>query len=228
MELKEKKVKTVKKLDYKDDVYDINVADVHHYILENGMVTHNTMDLFPQDKMKGGEGLFYSASTIAFLSKAKLTQGEQDDLDLNQSGILATAKLTKNRLARPKKIKFEISFVEGCNPYSGLDYWCTAENFEQIGIGKGKMDGDTFVPGGNRWYVRHLGTHIKKSDLLTAKVFTQEVLEAMRPILKEYFKYKSFTEINEIQKRLEEAKGDYEEAGLEEFDSASLFDDDED
>lgn len=47
-------VKSIEYIEDKEDVYDINVQDVHHYILENGMVTHNTMDLYPQDKMKGG------------------------------------------------------------------------------------------------------------------------------------------------------------------------------
>lgn len=202
--------------------------------------TYKTMDLFPQDKMKGGEGLFYSASSIAFLSKAKLKEGELDELDLGQSGIVVTAKMVKNRLAKPKKVKFEISFVSGCNPYVGLDFWLTPENMELTGICQGKMVtekvGKTttqkFVPGGNRWYVNHLGKSIPTSELYTDKVFTKEVLDALRPIIKEYFRYKSITEINEIQKRLEEAKGELDEDDME-LDSANLssshlFESDED
>lgn len=195
--------------------------------------TYQTMDLYPQDKMKGGEGLFYSSSTIAFLSKAKLKEGEMDDLDIGQSGLLVTAKMIKNRMAKPKKVKFEISFVSGCNPFVGLDYWCTEENFEQVGVAKGKMVGDTFVGGGNRWYVRHLGKHVPKDQLYTAMVFNKEVLDALRPILKDYFRYRSVTELNDLQSKIEQAKADNldedETLYANDLDSSSLFDiDDED
>lgn len=170
--------------------------------------TYQTMDMYPQDKMKGGEGLFYSASSIAFLTKAKLKTGELDDLDLGQSGLVVTAKMMKNRMAKPKKVKFEISFKSGCNPYIGLDNWCTGDNFEAVGIAKGKMVGERFQPGGNRWYIRHLGKHIAGAELFTPKVFTPEVLDALQPIILEYFRYQSITEMEEIERRLEEAKGD--------------------
>lgn len=192
--------------------------------------TYKTMDLFPQDKMKGGEGLFYSASSIAFLSKAKLKAGEIDDLDLGQSGLVVTAKMVKNRMAKPKKVKFEISFVSGCNPYIGLDYWLDSDTFDTVGIAKGKMVGDKFVAGGNRWYVRHLGKHVASADLFTPNVFTKEVLDALRPIIKEYFRYKSITEINDIEKRMLEAKGELDDDDIyaESLDSSNLFDSDED
>lgn len=190
--------------------------------------TYQTMDMYPQDKMKGGEGLFYAASAIAFLSKAKLKTGEIDDLDLGQSGLVVTAKMVKNRMAKPKKVKFEISFTSGCNPFVGLDYWCIGENFEQVGVAKGKMVGDIFVPGGNRWYVRHLGKHIAGAELFSEKVFTKEVLDALQPIIKEYFRYKSITEINEIEKRLMEAKGELNDEDddiyADDIDSSNLFD----
>lgn len=231
MELKEIKIKSVEFLKEKEDVYDINVADVHHYILDNGVVTHNTMDMFPQDKMKGGEALFYSASSIGFLSKAKLKEGDVDDLDLGQSGIVVTCKMVKNRLAKPKKVKFEISFVSGCNPYIGLDFWLDEDTFEQVGIAKGKWDekSKSFIPGGNRWYVHHLGTHVATANLFTPKVFTKEVLDSLRPIIKDYFKYKSITELNEINARLEAAKGDISDKELysEDVTSSKLFNDED-
>ena len=65
-----------------------------------------TQDMFPQTIMSGGEGLYYAASTIIFLSDAKLKTGKEDDLDLGRSGSIITAKSAKNRLAKPKKVKF--------------------------------------------------------------------------------------------------------------------------
>jgi RecA/RadA recombinase len=187
---------------------------------------YDPMEMYAQPVMKGGKGLFYTASSIAYLSKAKLKQEDQmDDLDLGQSGIVVTAKFMKNRLAKPKKVKFEISFVSGCNPYVGLDFWLEPENFEAVGICKGKMEDNKFKPGGNRWYVRHLGKHVPGSELFTAKVFTKEVLDSLRVIIKDYFRYKSVTEIDEVNRRLEISKGMIEDEDLyaENLDSDALF-----
>jgi hypothetical protein len=188
--------------------------------------------MYPQDKMKGGEGLFYSASSIAFLSKAKLKTGEIDDLDLGQSGLVVTAKLMKNRMAKPKKVKFEISFTSGCNEFIGLDAWCVSANYKEVGVAKGKMVDNKFIPGGNRWYVRHLGKHVAGSELFKPNVFTKEVLDALRPIIKDYFRYKSITEIEDIASKMLEAKGNYEldedeDIFADDLDSSSLFDDDD-
>ena len=75
--------------------------------------TYQTLDLFSQEKLKGGNALLYSASVIVFMSKSKLKTGEEDDMDLGQSGITVLFKTSKNRLAKPKKIRFDISFVSG-------------------------------------------------------------------------------------------------------------------
>jgi len=210
-----KQLRIVKKTELNciKNVYDLTVANSHHYVDKNGLVHHNS-------------GLFYSSSTIAFLSKAKLKDNEMDDLDLGQSGLVVTAKMVKNRMAKPKKIKFEISFASGCNPYVGLDYWCNEENFDSVGVAKGKIIDDKFVAGGNRWYVKHLGKHVATANLFTKDVFTKEVLDALRPILKEYFRYKSVTEIEEIAKKIENSKlvmDDDGELTVESLDSDALF-----
>lgn len=210
MEFKELKVKNIEFLTEKENVYDINVQDVHHYLLDNGVVTHNTMDLFPQDVMKGGNGLFYAASTIVFLSKAQLKTGNEDELDLNSSGIIVTAKAKKNRLAKPKKVKFEINFESGCNPYVGLDWFCNEDNYATVGVAKGKVEIDkstgeeVFKPGGNRWYCRHLGKSVPTTQLFTSTVFNEKVLKALDSIITDYFSYKSITEIDELEKEFEE------------------------
>lgn len=169
--------------------------------------TYLTMDLFPQEKLRGGNGLLYSASVIGFMSKSKLKTGEEDDMDLGQSGITVLFKTGKNRLAKPKKIRFDISFVHGMNPYTGLDAFCRPEFYDQIGIAKGKEEVDKstgeikFVPGGNRWYVSHLGKSFTTKQLFTSEVFTTEVLEKMAPIVNDYFRFKSLDEIEEVEKQ---------------------------
>lgn len=170
------------------ETYDICVENAQHYILDNGLISHNT-------------GAIYNASIIMMLSKAKLKDGEIGEFDLGQSGIVVSCKTEKNRLAKPKKVQFEISFNSGANPYKGLEFFCEPENFDKIGIAKGKMDVDKstgeefFKPGGNFWYVKHLGKSVPGKHLHTATVFTREVLERMAPIVEEYFKYNSLEDM---------------------------------
>lgn len=167
-----------------------------------------SMDLFPKEIGRGGNGLVYSASVLGFMSKSKLKDAtEMDDMDLGQSGVTVLFKTQKNRLAKPKKIRFDISFANGLNPYSGLENFCRPEYYETIGIAKGKEEVDKttgeliFKPGGNRWYVRHLGKCVATKQLFTDTVFTQEVLEKMNPIISDYFRFKSLDEMEESEKQ---------------------------
>jgi RecA/RadA recombinase len=210
--------------------------------------TYQTMDLFPQEVMKGGRSLYYSASNITFLSKAKLKTGEEDENDF-QSGIIVTAKAIKNRQAKPKKVKFEIDFGKGCNPYVGLDMFCIPRFFDQIGVSKGKyvkfdkpkevvdkITGEvTLKEGemkdtGNRYYVRHLDKYFFKKQLFTPEVFTKEVLDAIDPIAQAYFSYSSMDEIEEYNKQFEEQDDDSDYKDADEMDTLSTEDffDDED
>lgn len=200
--------------------------------------TYMSMDLFPKPIMSGGTGLVYTASTIVYLSKAKLKTGKEDDSSIGQSGIVVTAKSMKNRLAQPKKVKFEIDYAEGCNPFKGLEIFCTAENFEKVGVAQGKMEVDKstgemyFKPGGTRWYVRHLDKSFYASQIHNKHVFTQDVLEALDPIIYDYFSYSGkdilgddgdeFVDENTFLNAQEEY--DYKEADeIDEID-AGLFD----
>ena len=54
-----------------------------------------TQDMFPKAIMSGGEGPNYSASTVVYLSIAKLKTGEEDEMDLGASGVVVTAKSSK-------------------------------------------------------------------------------------------------------------------------------------
>ncbi len=192
--------------------------------------TYLTMDLFPRSVLKGGNGLLYSASVIGFMSKSQLKTGQEDDMDLGASGISVLFKTQKNRMAKPKKIRFDISFAHGMNPYTGLDAFCRPEYFEQIGIACGKMDVDkktgemTFVPGGNRWYVNHLNKSVPTKQLFSPEIFTQEILEKMAPIVNDYFRFKSLDEIEEVEKKFNEVMGDDEDDSNGFVDSADADD----
>ncbi len=176
--------------------------------------TYLTQDLFPKEISKGGMGLVYSASVLGFLSKSKLKTGEEDDMDLGQSGISVLFKTQKNRLAKPKKIRFDISFLNGLNPYTGLDAFCRPEFFEQIGIAQGKSEVDKstgeikFTPGGNRWYVRHLDKSFTTKQLFNSEIFTKEVLDNMAPIVNDYFRFKSIDEMDKVEDQFNQMMGE--------------------
>lgn len=179
--------------------------------------TYMTLDMFSQEKLKGGNGLLYSASVIGMMSKSKLKTGDEDDMDLGSSGISVLFKTMKNRMAKPKKIRFNISFANGMNPFTGLDSFCRPEYYEQIGIAKGKEEVDKetgellFKPGGNRWFVRHLGKSFTIKQLFRQDIFTQGVLEKMDPIVNEYFRFKSIDEIEEVERMFNEVIEDEED-----------------
>jgi RecA/RadA recombinase len=183
--------------------------------------TYQTLDMYPKVVMKGGGQLYYSASVIAFLSKAKLKEDDLDDiseeLSIGQTGIIVSAKCVKNRNVQPRKVKFELSHNKGANKFVGLDVFCVPELFARIGIAKGKMDIDkttgemNFVAGGNRWYVNHLNTHVAYKDLFNELVFNKTVLDAIDLIAQKNFKYKTNDESNDewtkLVKELKEKKG---------------------
>ena len=193
--------------------------------------TYLSMDLFPRSILKGGNGLLYSASVIGFMSKSQLKTGSEDDMDLGGSGISVLFKTQKNRLAKPKKIRFDISFAHGMNPYTGLDAFCRPEYFNQIGIAQGKEEVDKstgeikFVPGGNRWFVSHLNKSVTTKQLFTPEVFTPQVLEKMAPIINDYFRFKSLDEIEKTEKEFNDLMGSDDESNgfVDSSDAGDLF-----
>jgi RecA/RadA recombinase len=191
-----------------------------------------TQDMFPQTIMSGGEGLYYAASVILLLSDAKLKTGEEDEMDLGRSGSIITAKSAKNRLAKPKKVKFEIDYSKGINPYKGLDLFCTPDNFNLIGIGKVKkvIDKDTgevsYQPY-NRWYVRHLDKYLSEKNLFNRRVFTPEVIKLLEPIIYDYFKYPSYDECLRELEDTDAKLNEIEEKDMLSSDEFNIENDDE-
>lgn len=90
-------------------VYDITVNKSHHYILSNGVITHNS----------GGGGLKFAASQIVFLSKKK---GKEKEAGIDEHiGSIITAKLDKSRLTKEGlKVETLLRFDRGLDRYYGL------------------------------------------------------------------------------------------------------------
>jgi intein/homing endonuclease len=100
--MKTLKIKSIKESG-EGDVYDITVNKYENYILENGVITHNS-------------GMKYSASTIVYLSKSKEKDGKE------VIGAIIRAKTYKSRLSREnQEVETRLYYDErGLDRYYGL------------------------------------------------------------------------------------------------------------
>jgi len=95
------KVKKISKCET-ERVYDISVDKHENYILENGVITHNS-------------GLKYAASSIVMLGKKK----DKDGTEL--VGNIIKATMHKSRFTKEgKKTEVRLSFDKGLDRYYGL------------------------------------------------------------------------------------------------------------
>lgn len=86
----------------KTEVFDLSVEEAEHYILENGVVTHNT-------------GIHYSADTIIIFGKSQ----EKDGTDL--TGWTFTMNIDKSRRVKEKsKLPFTVMYSGGIQKWSGM------------------------------------------------------------------------------------------------------------
>ena len=141
-------MKTLKLISKKEiidniDVYDIEVSDQHHYILDNGIISHNSIGSYiPGNVISGGGGGKYSPSIMFMLTKSKLVDKDSEEhvkkhgIDATKVGIVVTLHPYKQRFARPIKVQIHIPFYKKPNPFVGLEKFV---NWETCGIVRGKM-----------------------------------------------------------------------------------------
>lgn len=95
------KIKTITPVG-KRKVYDISVEGEEHYLLDNGVASHNT-------------GIYYSADNIWIIGR----QQDKDDKEL--LGYHFIINIEKSRYLKEKsKIPITVSFDSGINKWSGL------------------------------------------------------------------------------------------------------------
>jgi len=95
------KIKNIEKIG-KKPVYDLSVENVEHYILENGVVTHNT-------------GVYYSSDNIWIVGRSQ----EKEGTDV--AGYHFNIAIEKSRYVREKsKIPITVMWEGGINKWSGL------------------------------------------------------------------------------------------------------------
>lgn len=151
------------------EVFDIETP-CHNYILENGVISHNSMDQYAPPVISGGSGILYAASTLIGLSKRKLKEGTE------QIGNDIRCTLYKSRFTKETSQVFVgLHYDTGLDKYHGL-----LEIAEAVGV---------FVKDGTRFNIngtKVFGTTIMKNP---EKYFTQEVLELIDSKCKKHFCY---------------------------------------
>ena len=166
------KIKQIKKIEKMNtEVYDIEVEDVHHYIFEDGTLSHNSY--VPMKEMGGGSGLKYAASSIIYLSKKK----EKDGTDV--IGNIIKAKTHKSRLSKENQdVEIRLYYDE-----RGLDRYYGLLELGELG-GLWKNVAGRYEIDGKKIYAKQI---LKDPE----EYFTEEVMEKLDVIAKGEFSYGS-------------------------------------
>lgn len=172
-------------------------------ICTNHTTTGNIGGFMPTKEAAGGDGPIFSMSNVIMLSKAQLKEGD------TKTGIIVTSTPKKARFTRPYAVKFHISFMNGMNPYVGLQDFVS---WETCGIQRGKLEvdkktGEIKFEGNEsspRWAVRHLGKTVASTQLFTPEVFTEEVLKQLdEKVIGPHFKLPDLFDEKEFEDLLE-------------------------
>lgn len=132
-------------------VYDIGVPDAQHYVLENGVVSHNS-------------GFVYASSIVVAMKKLKLKEDADGNKTSQVHGIRAACKVMKSRYSKPfETVQLKIPYESGMDPYSGL-----FEMFEDMGL---------LTKQGNRY--RYVSPETGEEIIEFRKNWTGELLETV-------------------------------------------------
>ena len=152
----------------------------HHYLVQLVtlaalIVTNHTYDVIgayvPTKEMGGGSGLKYAASTIVYLSKKKEKDGKE------VIGNIIKAKTHKSRLTKEnRQVEVRLYYDE-----RGLDKYYGLLELGEIG-GMWKNVAGRYEINGKKLYAKQILAN-------TEEYFTEEVMQKLDTIAKEYFSY---------------------------------------
>ena len=139
------------------------------------IVTNHTYDvigsMFPQKEMGGGSGLKYAASSIIYLSKKKEKEGT------TVVGNIIHCKNAKSRLTvENRMVDVRLNYETGLDRYYGLlDLALASEIFK-------KSSTRIELPNGKTEFGKTINNNPEK-------YFTDEVMERLEVVVRDYFKY---------------------------------------
>ena len=103
------KIKTINQREDHVDVYDIETP-CHNYILENGVISHNTMEMFSKTVVSGGQGNILSPNAIIVVGRQKDTDTKTKEL----KGYKFILNIEKSRTVKDnRKIPLTVNFKGG-------------------------------------------------------------------------------------------------------------------
>lgn len=126
----------------------------------------------PAKRMGGGEGLYYAASTIIFLSKSP---DYNKDTKTYRGSILAATLFKSRNTLEHLKIKTRLDFRTGMDRYYGL-----FDVAKQFGIAKNEGNGFRM---GEKFF------HQKNIDEHPEEYFTEDVLKTIDEMVQTSFRY---------------------------------------
>jgi hypothetical protein len=126
------KIKSIIHNARKDNVYDIETPS-HDYILDNGLISHNTIEMFSKTVVGGGTGSIYASDNIFILGRQQDRPAGSDLLGYNFIINIEKSRYTKEK----KKIPIYVSMEKGLDKYSGMaDLAIEAGLLQQAAKGK--------------------------------------------------------------------------------------------
>ena len=143
------------------------------------IVTNHTYDvigsMFPQKEMGGGSGLKYAASSIIYLSKKKEKEGTE------VVGNIIHCKNAKSRLTvENRMVDVRLNYDTGLDRHYGLlDMALASGIFE-------KSSTRVKLPNGKTEFGKTINNNPEK-------YFTEDVMEKLEEVVKQYFKYGNTT-----------------------------------
>ncbi len=150
------KIKSIKSVG-KRKVYDISVANVNHYIMENGVASHNT-------------GSYYSADNIFIIGR------RQEKKQTELLGYNFIINVEKSRYVREKsKIPISVRFEGGLSTWSGLiemalECGCVIKPnqgwYQRVDLNTGEAED-------KKWRLADTDTKEFWKDILTNKAFQE-------------------------------------------------------
>lgn len=163
--------KIIKKTVLKESikVYDFTVKDDHHYILENGILSHNSY--VPTKDLGGGVGIKYAASNIIMLSKSK------DKTDEGIVGNFIKCTNYKNRFVKENMfVQTRLNYTSGLSRYYGLTDLAIEYNIFK------KVSTRVELPDGTKAFEKNI-------DEDPEKYFTKDILDKLDVEIQKGFKY---------------------------------------
>ena len=147
------------------------------------VMTNHTYDqigtMYPTQQMSGGKGLYYSASTIVYLSRRKVKEGT------DVIGNIIHCKLYKGRLTKENSmIDVMLDYSTGLNPYYGLVPLAVKyEIFKKVST---RIE----LPNGKTAFEKSINNEPEK-------YFTEDVMKQLEEAVAKEFKYGNIEQENE-------------------------------